>query len=81
MFAVIDVNAMIVPTKSELVPRVAELPTCQNTLQALAPLIKLMVLLEAVINVVDTWKIQTVFGSPCPSRVSVPDSPTAPGAR
>ncbi len=32
--AVIEVCAMIVPTKLVAVPRVAELPTCQNTLQA-----------------------------------------------
>jgi hypothetical protein len=31
--------ARIVPTKLESVPSVAELPTCQNTLQAWAPLI------------------------------------------
>lgn len=32
--AVIDVKAMTFPMKSEAVPRVAELPTCQNTLHA-----------------------------------------------
>ena len=32
----IDVRARTLPAKSELVPRVAELPTCQNTLQAWA---------------------------------------------
>ena len=30
----IDVNAMTVPKKEVVVPSVAELPTCQNTLQA-----------------------------------------------
>jgi hypothetical protein len=34
--------ARIVPTKFESVPSVAELPTCQKTLQACAPLIKLI---------------------------------------
>ncbi len=37
----IDVRAKIVPLKIELVPSVAELPICQNTLQASAPLIRL----------------------------------------
>jgi hypothetical protein len=35
---VMDVKAMIVPTKLEPDPRVAELVTCQKTLQAWAPL-------------------------------------------
>jgi hypothetical protein len=37
--AVIDAEAMIVPTKRVPVPSVAEEPTCQKTLQAWAPLI------------------------------------------
>ena len=32
--AVMEVRAMIVPTNTEPVPSVAELPTCQKTLQA-----------------------------------------------
>lgn len=47
----IEVNAMIVPTKVVLVPRVAELPTCQNTLHGEAPLMRATVLFDAVINV------------------------------
>jgi len=39
-----DVNAMMVPTKVVVVPRVAELPTCQNTLQGCAPSMRLTVL-------------------------------------
>ena len=35
---VIDVKARMFPLKTEFVPSVAELPTCQKTLQALAPL-------------------------------------------
>src|SRR4029078_7831686 len=37
VFAVIEVSARMVPTNAVPVPRVAELPTCQNTLQACAP--------------------------------------------
>jgi hypothetical protein len=39
--SVIEVKAMIVPTNVEPVPRAAELPICQKTLQGLAPLMKL----------------------------------------
>ena len=39
--SVIEVKAMIVPTKVEPVPSAAELPICQKTLQGLARLIKL----------------------------------------
>jgi hypothetical protein len=72
---VIDVRARMLPTKVESVPRVAELPTCQKTLQAWAPLVRMMELAESVVSVEGAWKIQTAFGSPCPSRVS--DPPTS----
>jgi hypothetical protein len=49
--AVIEVRASTVPTKVELVPSVAELPTCQKTRHAFAPLIRVMVLDDDVINV------------------------------
>jgi hypothetical protein len=48
---VIDVSAMIVPSNLEPVPSVAELPTCQNTLQAWASFTRLTLLEEAVIKV------------------------------
>ena len=51
VWAVMEVSANIVPANDVLVPRVAELPTCQKTLQACAPLIKLTELEGAVINV------------------------------
>jgi hypothetical protein len=74
----IDVNAMIVPTKVVLVPKVAELPTCQNTLHGDAPLMRATVLFDAVINVDPAWKIHTALGSPCASRVTVPVRPIGP---
>ena len=46
-----EVKAKTVPANDVLVPRVAELPTCQNTLQACAPLIRLTALEGAVIKV------------------------------
>jgi hypothetical protein len=60
----IDVNAMIFPLKIEFVPRVAELPTCQKTLQALAPFARTTWLPLPVISVDVIWKINTAAGSP-----------------
>ena len=51
LFNVTDVCARIVPTKDVVVPKVAELPTCQKTLHACAPSIKTTELPEAVVNV------------------------------
>lgn len=68
----IEVNAIMVPTNVVFVPNVAELPTCQNTLQAVAPPVSATVLLEAVINVDPAWKMNTALGSPCALSVTVP---------
>jgi hypothetical protein len=46
-----EVSARMLPTNVVPVPRVAELPTCQNTLHAWAPLIRLTVLFDAVVRV------------------------------
>ena len=48
---VIDVKARMFPTKAEDVPIVAELPTCQNTLQACAPLVRFTTLFDAGVSV------------------------------
>jgi hypothetical protein len=69
---VIDVRAMIVPARVEPVASVAELVTCQKTLQGLAPLMSVTLLDDDVMNVEVALKIQTEFGSFWPSRVSVP---------
>jgi hypothetical protein len=69
---VMEVRARIVPLKLDAVPSVAELPTCQNTLQAWAPLIRMTLLAEAVTRVEATWKTNTELGLPWPSRVSCP---------
>jgi hypothetical protein len=69
---VIEASAMMVPRKVELVPRVAELPTCQKTLQGEAPPVRRIELADAVIRVEGTWKIQTAAGSPCAFRVRLP---------
>jgi hypothetical protein len=49
--AVMEVRARMLPLKVDAVPNVAELPTCQNTLHAEAPLIRLILLFEAVVKV------------------------------
>jgi hypothetical protein len=66
--------ANTVPAKKEPL-RVASLPTCQKTLQAWAPPIKAMVLLEPTLSAVPAWKRKIAFGSPPPSRVTVPETP------
>jgi hypothetical protein len=72
VFSVIDVKARMFPLKVVFVPRVAELPTCQKTLHASAPLIRATVLADAVVNVLPIWKMKTALGSPWASRVTVP---------
>jgi len=74
---VIEVSARIVPTNVVPVPRVAELPTCQNTLQGSAPFVRATVLFDAVIRVDPAWKIHTELGSFCPFRVTVPVRPSS----
>jgi hypothetical protein len=72
---VIDVKAMIVPLNAEPVPIVAELPTCQKTLQDCAPPLRTTLLPVAVVSVEPAWKIQTSLDEP--ERVSVPVRPSA----
>jgi hypothetical protein len=69
---VIDCSAKIFPWNAEFVPSVAELPTCQYTLQACAPLVSKMWLAELVMSVEPTWKTKTASGLPCALRVSAP---------
>src|SRR6476469_2714539 len=69
---VIDVRARMVPSRVEPVPSVAELPTCQKTLAAVAPLMRFTELPDAVTRVEAVWKMNTALGSPCPSRVRIP---------
>ena len=50
--------------KVEETPRVAELPTCQYTLQACAPLVSVIELAAKVVSVVAALKINTAVLSP-----------------
>jgi hypothetical protein len=65
----------MLPLKVEVVPRVAELPTCQTMFWAEAPPASLTLLPLKVVSAVAIWKIQTAFGLPPPSRVTVPVIP------
>jgi len=78
--SVMDVNAMTVPRREEPVPSVAELPTCQKTWQASAPLTRVTLLELAVTSVLAIWKMKTASGSPAASSVSVPVIPNVPSS-
>jgi len=65
---VMEALAMIVPWKAVFVPRVAELPTCQKTLAADAPLISVTLELLAVVSVLPIWKMKRALELPWPSR-------------
>ena len=67
-----EVRARMVPTRVEPDPRLAELVTCQKTLQGLPPLTKLTELVDAVTREDVAWKIQTAFGLFWPSRTMAP---------
>ena len=74
-FIEIDVKARMLPWNAVLVPSVAELPTCQKTLHAWAPPMRLTLLPDAVISVEPAWKTKTALGSPWASSVKAPVSP------
>jgi len=63
VFRVMLVSARILPSNIVPVPSVAELPTCQNTLQV-SPLIRRTDALLAVVSVLPTLKTKTASGSP-----------------
>ena len=68
---VVDAYAMIVPTKVDLAPNVAELPTCQKTLQAWAPFVRTIWLSAPVFRADPTWMRKTAPGSFWPSNVRI----------
>ncbi len=76
VFTVIEVSASTLPTRCEPASSVAELPTCQKTLQAWALFVSVTVLDEAIFSVEPAWNTKTAFGSPPPSRVRLPVSPS-----
>jgi hypothetical protein len=66
------VSARIFPWNAVVVPSVAELPTCQNTLQAEPPLIMRTDELLAVVSVLPIWKTKFALGFPRKLRVRSP---------
>ena len=65
---VMEEKAMMVPWKAVFVPNVAELPTCQKTLPADAPLVNVTLELLAVVSVLPIWKTKTALGFPWPFK-------------
>src|ERR1700683_4606731 len=70
--SVMDWLARMLPLNAELAPRVADVPTCQKTLEALAPPARITWLPMAVVNVDAIWNMKTALGSPLASRVRLP---------
>jgi hypothetical protein len=69
----IDVKARMVPWKVVPELSVAELPTCQKTLQAWAPLVRKIWVPVSVVSVeAGAWKMKTALGSLCAFRISAP---------
>jgi hypothetical protein len=77
---VIDAWARMVPLKIERVAIVAEEPTCQKTLEALAPLMRLTTLSVAVTSVDAALKMKTASSSPSASSVRIPVISSVPDA-
>ena len=77
VFSVILASARIFPWNAVVVPSVAELPTCQNKLQAVVepPLVMRTDELLAVVSVLPIRKTKTELGLPWALRVSLPVNP------
>jgi hypothetical protein len=68
-----EAMARMFPLNTEPVPSVAELPTCQKTLAALAPPLRITWRPTVVVRVEAIWKMNTAFTSPWASRVRSPE--------
>ena len=71
--SVMEVRARMFPLKTEVVPRVAELPTCQKTLAALAPPLRITWRPAVVVSVDAIGKRKTALASPWASSVRSPE--------
>ncbi len=72
--SVMLVRAIRFPRNVVPVPSVAELPTCHQTSQPSAPLMRLTVAALAVVSALPIWKMKRAFLVPWPSRVRGPVS-------
>src|ERR1043165_6286422 len=70
---VMEAIAKIFPLKTEVVPSVAELPTCQKMLAALAPPLRITWRPVVVVSVEAIWKMKTALASPWASSVRSPE--------
>src|SRR5579859_1784494 len=67
-----EVSARMLPWNVVPVPRVAELVTCQNTLQGEAPLVRIIWVAELVMSAEPIWKTKIAFGLFWALRVKLP---------
>ena len=70
---VMDCIAITVPLKTEVVPKVAELPTCQKILDANAPPLRITLRPGVVVSVDAICIMKTAFAFPFASKVRSPD--------
>src|SRR5688572_15422823 len=73
VLSVIDCIAITVPFITEVVPKVADVPTCQKMLDANAPPLKKTLRPDVVVNVDAICIMKTAFASPFASNVKSPD--------
>ena len=74
VFIVMLVRARILPANEVLVPKVAELPICQNTVSSKTGTTKLTAELLAVVRALPIWKTNIAFGLLRLFSVNVPVS-------
>src|SRR5450759_4526944 len=70
---VMDSNAITVPLKTEVVPKVAELPTCQKMLDASAPPLRITLRPDVVVRADAICIMKTELAFPFASKVRSPD--------
>jgi hypothetical protein len=72
VLSVTEAAARIFPWNTLPVPKVAELPTCQNTLHANPPPVSRTLDPDAVVREDPIWKYHASLAEPVPTRVKVP---------
>ena len=70
---VMDSNAITVPLKTEVVPKVAELPTCQKMLDADALPLRITLRPDVVVRADAICIMKTALAFPFASKVRSPD--------
>jgi hypothetical protein len=61
-------NRVLTPSRWAVDPSEAALPTCQKMFSALAPLVRMTLILSAILNALPIWKIQTPPAVPVTQR-------------